>query len=271
MSHYNIQSLFDAQTSPLDVAVQRRDADIMKLVEGAVRRRDVLLAYQPIVRADDFGPAFYEGLIRVIDDTGRVIPARDFIGSVETTELGRKLDCLALEMGLKTLAENDHMRLSINMSARSIGYAPWNKILKQGLRASPTVAERLILEITERSAILIPEVVTAFMAWLHRKGISFALDDFGAGFTSFRHMRDLLFDMVKIDGQFIQGIHNSPDNQILTEALISIAGHFDMFVVAEKVEDAADVRFLQEIGVDCMQGYYFGAATTKPVWACAPS
>ena len=66
--------------------------------------------------------AFYEGLIRIMDPSGRIIPAADFIGAVETRELGRKIDCLALEMGLDTLAAEPGIRLSINMSARSIGY-----------------------------------------------------------------------------------------------------------------------------------------------------
>jgi predicted signal transduction protein with EAL and GGDEF domain len=73
-------------------------------------------------------------------------------------------------------------------------------------------------------------------------GISFALDDFGAGYTAFRYFRDFFFDMIKIDGQFIRGIASNPDNQVLTQALASIGKHFDMFTVAESVETPGRCR-----------------------------
>jgi EAL domain-containing protein (putative c-di-GMP-specific phosphodiesterase class I) len=176
------------------------------------------------------------------------------------------IDCLALEIGLRTLREEPGIRLSINMSARSIGYPRWMTSLRKGLEADTTVAERLILEITESSAMTVPELVVRFMGDLQRKGISFALDDFGAGYTSFRYLKDFYFDILKIDGQFIRNIHADADNQVLTKALVSVAQQFDMFTVAESVENAEDVHWLQQIGVDCLQGYYFGAPTIQPPW-----
>ena len=108
--------------SPLGWAVSARDRDTIQMVAEALRHREVLLAFQPIVASSDpRRVAFHEGLIRVLDDTGRVIPARDFIGAVESTETGRVLDCVALELGLRTLARVPALRLAINMSARSIG------------------------------------------------------------------------------------------------------------------------------------------------------
>lgn len=253
--------------SPLNFAVVERDRQTLSMVRDALGKRNVRLAYQPIVQASDPSRvAFYEGLIRVLDDTGRVIPARDFMGAVETNETGRMIDCAALEMGLATLAAEPDIRLSINMSARSIGYPRWKRILQQGLDADTTIGERLILEITESSAMLMPDLVSVFMDSLQRQGIAFALDDFGAGYTAFRYFKDFYFDIVKIDGEFIRGIHREPDNQVLTQALISIARHFDMFTIAESVEDAADAEFLRGLGIDCMQGYLFGAPTTQPPW-----
>lgn len=253
--------------NPLDFAVRSRDQNTMEMVRQALRRKNVMLAYQPVVRADRLHrPAFYEGLIRVMDETGRIIPAREFIEVVETDEMGRIIDCLALEMGLAALSEEPGLRLSINMSARSIGYKRWMQTLSHGLQIDPTAGERLILEITESSAMLMPELVISFMAELQSMGISFALDDFGAGYTAFRFFKDFYFDIVKIDGQFIRNIHQDSDNQVLTKALVSIAEQFEMFTVAECVEDAEDVHFLESIGIDCLQGYYFGAPTTAPPW-----
>jgi EAL domain-containing protein (putative c-di-GMP-specific phosphodiesterase class I) len=253
--------------NPLSYAVTMRDRSVMQMVSDAVQRKRVLMAYQPVVQA--LRPdrvAFYEALIRVQDETGRIIPARDFIARVEEMEIGRLLDCIALDKGLKALAEEPALRLSVNMSARSIGYEKWMRTLRRGLQRDPTVAERLILEITESSAMTVPELVVSFMSQLSARGISFALDDFGAGQTSFRYLRDFCFDILKIDGQFIRGIHANADNQVLTRALLSVAEQFDMFTVAEFVENAADAAYLTDLGVDCLQGYYYAAPTVHPPW-----
>ena len=256
-----------SDTSPLGAAVKQRDADILRMVRSALDRRDVLLAFQPVVNARNHGStAFYEGLIRVLDDTGRVIPAGEFIDACETNEVGRIIDCLSLEMGLKALAEAPSLRLSINMSARSIGYPRWMQTLERGLAADATLAERLIIEITESSAIVLPDITSVFMLDLQMRGVAFALDDFGAGYTAFRYFKDFFFDIIKIDGQFVRGIAQSPDNRVICEAMVSIARHFDMFTVAEFVETAEDAAVLAEMGVDCLQGYHFSAPTTAPAW-----
>lgn len=254
-------------SDPLSVAVDLRDSEALDLVRHALRHKQVKLAYQPVVQtANPDRMAFYEGLLRVHDASGRVIPAKSFIDAVEDTEMGRILDALALEKGLEVLAAEPRLRLAINMSARSIAYPGWTRVLERGLQDNSTVGERLILEITERTAITMPDLVQVFMADLQKKGISFALDDFGAGFTSFRYLKDFYFDILKIDGEFIRGIHQNADNQILTEAMLSLARHFDMFTVAESVENHLDAAYLASIGVDCMQGYYFGAPTINPYW-----
>jgi EAL domain-containing protein (putative c-di-GMP-specific phosphodiesterase class I) len=253
--------------SPLAAVVAARDGETLSMVRRAIQEKRMRLAYQPVVvAADPARIAFHEGLIRVIDPSGRVIPARDFIDAVETDELGRQIDCLALDIGLTTLARFPQIRLSVNMSARSIGYPRWMKILRKGLATDETIGPRLILEITEGSAMLVPELVVAFMDDLQAQGVSFALDDFGAGQTAFRYFRDFFFDVVKIDGQFIRNIHADRDNQALTRALMSIGQHFDMLTIAESVETTQDAEWLQAAGIDCMQGYLFGAPTVRPAW-----
>ncbi len=255
------------EDSPLSAAVAQRDSDVIQLVTDAVKRRKVLLAYQPVMQSADLRrPAFYEAFIRIVDPSGRIIPARDFVATVETSELGREIDCLALGMGLLALRRNSALRLSVNMSARSIGYPHFVRTLNQGLRSCPTAGERLILEITESSAMMMPELVTTFMAGLQSEGVSFALDDFGTGATSFRALREFYFDMIKVDGDFVRGIADSADNQVLTQAMLAVARQFDMFAVAEAVESQRDADYLVAIGMDCMQGYFFGAPTVTPPW-----
>ncbi|KRS19639.1 EAL domain-containing protein [Roseovarius indicus] len=253
--------------NPLNFAVTSRDRQLIEMVTDAVKNDRVMLAYQAIVPAGaPARPALYEGLIRVMDTTGRIIPACDFIAEIEATETGRIIDCIALEQGLKAMHDYPDLRLAINMSARSIGYPRWNEILRRGLRGDPTAGERLILEITESSAMLVPELVVSFMTDLQSEGVSFALDDFGSGYTSFRYLKSFYFDILKIDGQFIRGVAHDPDNQVLTNAMLSIAEQFDMICIAESVETAEDAHYLQRIGMDCLQGYFFGAPTVRPPW-----
>ena len=252
---------------PFSAMNSARDRDVMRMVELALHEGRTALAYQPVILArDQEKVAFHEGLIRILDPGGRVIPARDFISQVEMRETGRLIDCAALRMGLSVLRDVPDLRLSINMSARSIGYARWLRVLHDGLDADPTVGERLILEITESSAMLMPDVVTAFMDELQSRGIAFALDDFGAGFTAFRYFRDFMFDVIKIDSQFIQNVAGNPDNQVLTRALTSIGQHFDMLIVAEAVETREDADWLIECGVDCLQGYLYSPPVMQPGW-----
>lgn len=255
------------RSSPLSEVISAQEGSTLAMVRAALAEGRVILAYQPVVQtARPDQVAFYEGLARVIDPTGRIIPASDFIDEVEETPQGREMDALALEFGLDALARVPELRLSINMSARSIGYPRWNEVLRKGLARDETVGERLILEITESTAITMPDIVQVFMADLQTRGISFAIDDFGAGYTSFRYLKDLYFDILKIDGAYCRGISESPDNQALVRAMVDLGRHFDMFTVAEAVETHDDAEMLVEIGLDCLQGYYFGAPTIRPYW-----
>tara|TARA_R110002096_G_scaffold47539_24_gene126794 strand:+ start:2866 stop:3696 length:831 start_codon:yes stop_codon:yes gene_type:complete len=259
--------ILPGEESPLAAVISARDTQTLAMVRTAIELNHLRLAYQPVVvGADPSRIAFYEGLIRVLDDSGRVIPAKDFMGAVEENELGRMIDCAALDMGLKTLAQQPDLRIAVNMSARSVGYTKWNRILKKGLSVDPTIGERLILEITESSAMLVPELVISFMDQLQAQGVCFALDDFGAGYTAFRYFKDFFFDIIKIDGQFIKDVNRSADNQVLTKALMSIGEQFDMMTVAESVETVEDATWLQHAGIGCMQGYLFGSPTVRPNW-----
>lgn len=266
-SKHRFANLPEGGESPLNYAITQRDRSTLAMVRDAIAHKQTLLAFQPVMRDIKGGKvAFYEGLIRVLDPTGRVIPAREFMPAVETTQLGREIDVLSLRAGLMALSDNKNLRLSINMSARSIGYKAWTTMLNRWLNRDPDMGERLILEISEHSAMQMPELVTSFMDQLQSRGICFALDNFGSGYTAIRYFKDLYFDILKLDGQFIRDIARTPDNRALVSVMLSIAENFDMITVAEQVENADDSALLSELGVDCQQGFLFGAPTTRPYW-----
>ena len=254
-------------SSPLSEAVAQQEGTTLETVREALAQKRLILAFQPVVQTAHLDQvAFYEGLIRVLDQKGRIIPAREFIKIVTKCEIGRTIDTLVLEKGFEAIASTKTTRVSLNMSARSIGCPNWNAALHEGLRKDPTAGERLIIEISEQCASAVPEMVGKFMDKLHALGVSFALDNFGSGFASYQVVKDHFFDMLKIDESFVKGIHSDPDKRAIVRSMALLAHELDLFTVAKNVETHEDAETLMDIGVDCMQGYYFGAPTIKPYW-----
>jgi EAL domain-containing protein (putative c-di-GMP-specific phosphodiesterase class I) len=116
----------------------------------------------------------------------------------------------------------------------------------------------LTFEVTETTAIANIEEAKAFASRLRGRGCQFALDDFGAGFGSFSYLKNFPFDYLKIDGDFIRGLATSPVDQLVVEAIVSIARGMGKKTVAEFVADEETARLLRSIGVDCAQGYHIG-------------
>lgn len=261
----------DGGHSPLDAAVTVRDEQTLEMVRQAVQSSQTMLAFQPVLQARHPQQiAFYEGLIRVLDKSGRVIPARTFMSAIETTELGRQIDCITLETGLRTLAANPSIRLSLNMSVRSVGYKRWMRILDRHLKHDATIGERLVLEISEQSAMMMPDLTVDFMDSLQDRSIGFALDDFGSGALVLQYLNEFYFDAVKLNGRFMHHLEGNPDNQSIVRALIAVAKQFDMLIIAGSVERKEDAELLVSAGVDCLQGHLFGSPTVRPPWIPQP-
>ncbi|MEM9013235.1 MAG: GGDEF domain-containing phosphodiesterase [Pseudomonadota bacterium] len=238
-----------------------------RLVMDALAEDRVTLAFQPVVgAASPHLPAFHECLVRIRDRSGTVLRAAEFMPAIEQLGLVRQIDRAVLRRALSVLAEVPDIRLSVNISAQSLMDAEWLAILEEAIQDHGPIAERLIVELTEGTAIADVSRARSFTEAVQRSGAALALDDFGAGHTSFGHFRDFRFDCVKIDGAFVRGLTRSPDNQALIKALIAMAQHFEMFTVAEFVETAEEAALLAELGVDCLQGYYFGAPEIAPAW-----
>ena len=196
---------------------------------------------------------------------GQLLAGGAFMPAVEAGPLGRAIDRLALAAALKALAANPGLRLSVNMSPLSMGDEGWLALIGAAHRGGSGACGRLIIEITENAALVDAGQTMDFMDHVRATGCAFALDDFGAGATGFRYFRDFRFDMVKIDGAFVRGVHAARDQQVLVECLGALARHFEMVTVAEQVETAADAAWLREAGVDCLQGYLYGRPAAQPI------
>jgi EAL domain-containing protein (putative c-di-GMP-specific phosphodiesterase class I) len=158
------------------------------------------------------------------------------------------------------------VQLSLNISPDTTMDSDWWSSIESLMRAHPGVAERLIVEITETVAIQDVDDVRGFVTRLKNLGSRIAIDDFGAGYTSFRNLRKLGVDIVKVDGAFVQNIVRSADDRAFVQTLIDLARRLQIKTVAEWVQDEESATMLREWGCDYIQGRLIGLASAERPW-----
>ena len=227
-------------------------------IVSALNDRRFHVVYQPIVTGPQADIAFHECLLRLTETDGTVTPAGAFMPAAEQLGLARLLDHRVLELVLDTMMQRDDVNLSVNVSPLTVLSPDWIECLDTAVRGRPDVARRLIVEITETVAIEDVSATVSFVDTLHDLGCKVAIDDFGAGYTSFRNLKLLNVDMIKIDGEFVRNLSSSRDDQVFVRTLIDLAANFNLDTVAEFVETAEDAELLASWGVGGLQGYFYG-------------
>jgi diguanylate cyclase (GGDEF)-like protein len=234
---------------------------------SALNERRIALAYEPVVEAKSRKVAFYECLIRIYRPDGGIAHANDIIPVAERIGLVRMLDHRVLELVVNELAANPGLRASVNVSPASTVDPDWWAGLGALLRAHKSAAERLIVEITETTAIQDVDDARGFVTRVKDIGCRIAIDDFGAGHTSFRNLRKLGVDIVKIDGAFVHNMMNSADDRAFVHTLIDLSRRLGLQTVAEWVQNEETAAMLSEWGVDFLQGALIGLAAAERPWA----
>jgi diguanylate cyclase (GGDEF)-like protein/PAS domain S-box-containing protein len=221
---------------------------------------------QPIVAlAADDGAAIpgFELLVRMRGDDDELVPPAAFLPIAERFDLVQAIDRWVVDHAVALLRrEHDAGRpvtLSVNLSGRTIGNAEFAGWLEELLTATPVPRERLIVEITETAAIVNLERARALADTLRRLGCLLALDDFGAGFASFAYLKHLRFDVLKIDGEYVRGLRDSPTDRLVVEAVVQIARGLGTPSLAEFVTDSDTLEAVRALGVDYAQGFHLGA------------
>ncbi|MBI3709422.1 MAG: GGDEF and EAL domain-containing protein [Proteobacteria bacterium] len=245
---------------------RRRTVAMAEEVQLAVKEDRLLFAFQPIVDAQEHKVDHYECLLRLRRRDGSLIVAGEFVPVVEQCGLMRLIDRRALELAIDELTRYPNVRLAINISGHTASDRSWLRALNAMVRPRPEFAKRLIIEITETVALQDIDETARFVAAIRDLGCSVALDDFGAGYTSFRTLKALTVDCVKIDGSYVKGLSENVDNQLFIRTLLGLAQGFGLATVAECVETAADAQHLTRRGVRFLQGHYFGRPTTERPW-----
>src|SRR5205085_11577340 len=160
-------------------------------------------------------------------------------------------------------------RLSFNVSGTSATDPRWCRQLTDMLAAHRDVTPRITVEITETVVLADLEETGRFTKTLRDLGCAVAIDDFGSGYSSFRNLRALSVDLLKLDGSFCDGISGNRDNQYFVASFVDLARKFGIKTVAEWVQCEEDAGFLRLAGVDYLQGNFFGAASIELPWSAS--
>ena len=247
-------------------AQRRENVRATDEIVAALNERRIFLAYETVAAAVDRRPAFYECLMRVRRPDGSLLGANDVVPVAERLGFVRLLDHRVLELVVDELVAAPALQASVNVSPASTADPDWWAGLGSLLRTHAGVAERLIIEITESSAIHDIDDTRGFVARVKDLGCRIAIDDFGAGYTSFRNLRKLGVDIVKIDGAFVQNIIRSEDDRAFVRTLIDLAKRLKLLTVAEWVQDERAAKILEAWGCDYLQGALIGLASTERPW-----
>ncbi|MEM8569427.1 MAG: EAL domain-containing protein [Pseudomonadota bacterium] len=243
----------------------RTNARLRFALAQALARDQLLFCYQPVACASNPRfPAFHEMMSLLRMPNGQLVPTHLYTASIEENEIGRTIDRLTLKRALQKLEENQALRLSINISPQCMGDVQWHALLEEAFASKSGACGRLILEVSENAAVHDADMVDEFATHVRKFGPAFAFDRFGAGATGFSHFRRLKFDLVKIAPAFCHGVHANRDAQVLVECLQRISMQFDMFCVADGVENEADAIWLCDAGIDCIQGRFYGHPKVQP-------
>lgn len=208
----------------------------------------------------------HEVLLRLRQLDGSAAPASHLVPVAEQLGLIRLVDERVASLTLDTLKACPEATLTFNMSGITATDPRWFTQIIERIRAHADVADRLIVEITETAALHDLTQITRFIDMLKEQGCRVAIDDFGAGYTSFRNLRDLNVDLVKLDGSFCVGLAQNRDNQFFVRTLLDLARRAGLATVAEWVETEEDAALLKSWGADYMQGWLFGRAENELPW-----
>ena len=246
-------------------AQRRVNIRVTDEIVSALNDRRLVIAFEPVVKADTQEAAFYECLVRMRHEDGLTL-APDIVPVAEKLGLIRLVDHRVLELALEELNASPNVQLSLNISPDTTTDPDWWSSIEAALKANPAIAQRLIVEITETVAIRDIDDVRGFVTRLKNHGCRIAIDDFGAGYTSFRNLRNLGVDIVKIDGAFVQNVARLADDRAFVQTLIDLARRLDLKTVAEWVQDAESAELLKAWGCDYIQGRFIGLATDERPW-----
>ena len=234
----------------------------LEQIRAALESGRMELHAQPILHLATREITQYEMLLRMRSQSGELIPPAAFLDIAERSGVIKEIDLWVVQSAC-TLIRDAHARgrdlhLEINVSGVSVSDPEFISRIEPELTRLGPQASHLIFELTETAAVMNLAIATQFAERLHQHGCDMALDDFGVGFGSFYYLKHLPCSYLKIDGEFIRSLHDSPADQVFVVAMVDLARGLGKQTIAEFVEDEKTLELLARLGVDFAQGYHIG-------------
>ncbi|WP_297455431.1 bifunctional diguanylate cyclase/phosphodiesterase [Persephonella sp.] len=262
-------ALYQAKKNGKNQVVMLGKEEISQILEEEFESKNFLLDaisedrvipyFQPIVDLNTFEIVGYEVLAR-IKEGDRVIPAYKFITTAIKFGIVLKIDEIIQRKTVEFLLKSEKVPQMIffNLSRPYIQDIYHISQFVELLEKNNIPKENIVLEITEEEAISEITIVKEAIRIAKSKGIRFALDDFGVGYSTFSYIKHFDIDIIKLDGSLVKNIHKDNDNQIIVGGIAYICREKGIKLLAEMVETEEEVKILRELGVSYAQGYIFG-------------
>ena len=244
------------QSDEAMVAMGREGPRVEEL-KKAISGEQFQIVFQPIVSLRTLRPVFYEVLARMKRGANLLLPG-SFLPLAERFRLLPEIDRQVIRMTVPHLKARDELNLTVNLSGQCFGDETICDFIEQCYQGAGIASSRVIFEITETAVISNLRVARTVLHRLRTAGFRFSVDDFGVGFSSFKYLKELVPDYLKIDGSFIPQEKTDPGQWIFVEMINDTAHRLKIPSIAEYVEDEITVENLRRIGVDLGQGYLFG-------------
>ncbi|MEB3371642.1 EAL domain-containing protein [Saccharopolyspora mangrovi] len=249
-----------------DVQLRERLQRYLELeqdLRAAVDRDELWLAYQPIVNLHSNRVSAVEGLLRWTHPQHGTVSPEEFIPMAEESDLIHHIGSWVLSTAVEQISQfrSDiglDLRLKANLSVRQLEDPELPEAVDEAMRKSGLPGQALSLEITESALMHDPVTAARMLQELRRHGVRLAIDDFGTGYSSLAQLLRLPLDSLKIDRSFINDLAHSRDSEALVTSIVAMAHAVDLRVIAEGVENAAQLAVLRRLGCDQAQGYYLG-------------
>ncbi|MEO1889551.1 MAG: EAL domain-containing protein [Cycloclasticus sp.] len=256
----NRVNIFEGDNEQL--ATLRDDASWVPKIRRALSEDAFKLVFQPVVKVSNGHVSHYETLLRMVGEGGELLSPVHFIPVAERMGLIHHIDLWVVSHAIDYIASlpksSEDISFTINLSSFALQGDYLLPVLKQKLESTWISPSRITFEITETAAVSIFEKTRQMVSKIRELGCQFALDDFGAGFSSFNYIKNFPVEYLKIDGQFINNLATDHADQVLVKSMIDVAHSLGKKAIAEYVSNAEILRVLKELGVDYVQGYLLG-------------
>ena len=260
------------QSSGAEMQQLTADMNWSQKIQEALKEDQFVIHYQPIVDVITGKPTHYEVLLRMRGDGGQLVPPTAFLPAASRFGLMTDVDQWVIRRATRALAEfresNADLTFTLNISGNIFEDADLYSCIEACLTEHQLPPESIVLEITEQVAVRNIATAADQISEISKLGCRFAIDDFGAGYSSYSYLKSLPVHFIKIDGSFIKTLANDVVDQTIVRSISQIARATNKMTIAEHVPDAKTFRLLRELGIDYAQGYFIGKPRAEP--RCTP-